>query len=161
MHRHAYQGRKLSLERDQRKALLRGLVNSLVLHEQISTTEAKAKEAAPMFERLVTKAKQGDLASMRSIRQVLFTENAVQKLLLELTPAFSERNGGYTRIVKSGTRRGDNADMAILALVLPPKLASVDTTAKAVTAAASKSSDEKPKSAPKANANAAKTKVAS
>lgn len=123
MHRHGYTGRKLSLEQGPRKALIRGLATSLVLHEQITTTEAKAKEIAPYVERLVTKAKAGDLASQRALRASLLTENAVQKLLQELTPAFAERNGGYTRIVKAGNRRGDNAPMAIVALVLPERLA--------------------------------------
>lgn len=122
MHRHGYQGRKLSLDRDQRKALIRGQVTSLVLHEQITTTEAKAKEIAPYFERLVTKAKQGGLPDKRALQAALLTENAVQKLLVELAPAFGERTGGYTRIVKIGPRRGDNAPMAVVALVLPERL---------------------------------------
>lgn len=123
MHRHGFTGRKLSLDRDQRLALIRGQVTSLVMHEQITTTEAKAKEIAPYFERLVTKAKKGDLHNQRALRQVLLTETAVKKLVQELTPAFSERTGGYTRIVKSGNRRGDNAPMAIVSLVLPEQLA--------------------------------------
>lgn len=123
MHRHGYQGRKLSLDRDQRQALMRSQVTSLVLHEQITTTEAKAKEVAPYFERLVTKAKKGDLANQRALRAVLLTENSVQKLLQELAPAFADRSGGYTRVVKIGNRRGDNAAMAIVALVLPERMA--------------------------------------
>lgn len=136
MHRHGFQGRKLSRETDQRKALIRSQATSLVLHEQITTTVAKAKEVAPYFERLVTKAKNGDLANQRALRANLLTEVAVQKLLQELTPAFKERSGGYTRIVKAGNRRGDNAPMAILALVLPEHLSDkkvdpkTDTTSK-------------------------------
>lgn len=123
MHRHAYQGRKLQRDRDQRRALLRGLVTSVVMHESITTTEAKAKEAAPFFERLVTKAKKGDLHSLRQLRAVLLTDVAVRKLVSELAPAFKERTGGYTRVTKLGNRRGDNAPMAELSLVLPAKLA--------------------------------------
>lgn len=123
MHRHGYQGRKLSRDRGPRRALLRAQATSLVLQEQILTTEAKAKEVAPFFERLVTKAKKGDLASQRALRTNLLVENAVVKLITELTPAFADRQGGYTRIVKAGNRRGDNAPMAILALVLPERLA--------------------------------------
>ena len=121
MHRHAYRGRKLSLERDQRRALLRGQVTALVLQETITTTTAKAKEVAPRFERLVTKAKKGDLASSRSLRQELLTENAVQKLIQELAPAWDKRQGGYTRVIGAGNRRGDNAPMSVVQLVLPPK----------------------------------------
>jgi large subunit ribosomal protein L17 len=121
MHRHGYQGRKLSLPRDQRRALLRGLVTSLVLHESITTTLASAKEAAPYFERLVTQARKNSLHGNRQIRTFLLTENSVQKFIQELVPSFEGRDGGYTRVVKAGTRRGDNAEMAVLALVLPEK----------------------------------------
>jgi large subunit ribosomal protein L17 len=118
MHRHGYTGRKLQLEAAPRRALIRGQVTSLVLHEAITTTVAKAKEVAPHFERLVTYAKKNDLASARRLRRELLTENATQKLLQELVPAFVGRQGGYTRIIKLENRRGDNAPMARLALVL-------------------------------------------
>lgn len=123
MHRHGYQGRKLQLEAGPRKALVRGLLTSLVMHESITTTEAKAKEIAPQFERLVTKAKKGDLHNQRQLRAVLLTEVASQKMIYELAPAFAERNGGYTRIIKVANRRGDNAKMAVIQLVLPEKKA--------------------------------------
>lgn len=123
MHRHGYQGRKLQLEAGPRKALVRGLLTSLVMHENITTTEAKAKEIAPQFERLVTKAKKGDLHNQRQLRSVLLTEVASQKMIYELAPAFAERNGGYTRIIKIANRRGDNAKMAVIQLVLPEKKA--------------------------------------
>jgi large subunit ribosomal protein L17 len=118
MHRHGYKGRKLQLAAGPRRALIRGQLTSLVLHEAITTTEAKAKEVAPHFERLVTHAKKGTLAGSRALRRELLTENAVQKLIQELTPAFEVRQGGYTRIIKLGNRRGDNAPMAQLSLVL-------------------------------------------
>ena len=118
MHRHGYAGRKLQLAAGPRRALVRGQLTSLVLHEAITTTEAKAKEVAPRFEHLVTTAKKGTLASGRQLRTELLTENAIQKLLQELLPAFTERHGGYTRIVKLAPRRGDNAPMARLSLVL-------------------------------------------
>lgn len=123
MHRHGYQGRKLQLDAGPRKALVRGLLTSLVMHESITTTEAKAKEIAPQFERLVTKAKKGDLHNQRQLRSVLLTEVASQKMIYELAPAFAERNGGYTRIIKVANRRGDNAKMAVVQLVLPEKKA--------------------------------------
>ena len=118
MHRHGYTGRKLQLAAGPRRALIRGQVTSLVLHEAITTTEAKAKEVAPHFERLVTYAKRGTLAGGRSLRRELLTENAAQKMLIELVPAFEGRQGGYTRIIKLAPRRGDNAPMVRLSLVL-------------------------------------------
>jgi large subunit ribosomal protein L17 len=118
MHRHGYQGRKLQLAAGPRRALIRGQLTSLVLHEAITTTEAKAKEVAPLFERLVTHAKKDTLAGGRALRTQLLTENAVQKLLIELTPAFADRQGGYTRIVKLENRRGDNAPMVQLSLLI-------------------------------------------
>jgi large subunit ribosomal protein L17 len=118
MHRHGYTGRKLQLEAGPRRALLRGQVTSLVLHEAITTTEAKAKEVAPYFERLVTYAKKNTLAGGRQLRAEILTENAVQKMLQELVPAWTERHGGYTRIIKLDNRRGDNAPMVRLSLVL-------------------------------------------
>ncbi len=118
MHRHGYQGRKLQLEAGPRRALIRGQMTSLVLHEAITTTEAKANEVAPHFEKLVTHAKKGTLAGGRTLRAELLTENAVQKMLQELVPAFEGRAGGYTSIIKLPNRRGDNAPMARLSLVL-------------------------------------------
>ncbi|HEX3082553.1 MAG TPA: 50S ribosomal protein L17 [Candidatus Saccharimonadia bacterium] len=137
MHRHAYIGRKLSMEAGPRRALVRGQVTSLVLHEAITTTLPKAKEAAPVFERLVTYAKKGTLAGGRNIRRELLTENAVQKLLQELLPGFEGRQGGYTRIIKLENRVGDNAPMARLELVLndikPAKAPAAKAPAKAKT----------------------------
>jgi large subunit ribosomal protein L17 len=118
MHRHGYTGRKLQRATGPRRALVRGQLTSLVLHEAITTTEAKAKEVAPRFEQLVTTAKKDTLASARSLRRELLTENATQKMLQELIPAFKDRHGGYTRIIKLENRRGDNAPMARLGLVL-------------------------------------------
>lgn len=143
MHRHSYQGRKLQLEAGPRRALIRGQLTSLVLHEAITTTEAKAKEVAPKFERLVTYAKKGTLAGGRLLRRELLTENAVQKLLQELTPAFADRQGGYTRIIKLENRRGDNAPMAHLSLVL-----NQDALSAARAAAAAAQAPAKPKAKP-------------
>src|SRR5882762_2523502 len=118
MHRHDYTGRKLQRATGPRRALVRGQLTSLVLHEAITTTEAKAKEVAPQFERLVTYAKKGTLAGGRALRRELLTENATQKMIQELAPAFEGRQGGYTRIIKLENRLGDNAPMARLELVL-------------------------------------------
>ncbi len=121
MHRHGYQGKKLQLAAGPRRALIRGQVTSLVLHEQITTTEAKAKEIAPYFERLVTKAKKGDLHNRRQISSFLLTDTAVEKMIREIAPAFKDREGGYTRVVKLGNRQGDNAKMAVVMLTEEPK----------------------------------------
>jgi large subunit ribosomal protein L17 len=118
MHRHGIQQRKLSMKRDQRGLLVRGQITSLVLHEAIVTTEAKAKTVAPAFERLVTKAKRASLADHRAVRQVLTSENAALKLFTEIAPALKDRHGGYTRIVKLPHRLGDGAPMAQLSIVL-------------------------------------------
>jgi len=131
MHRHSYQGKKLSLARDPRRALIRGQVTALVLYEQIQTTAAKAKTIAPYFERLVSYAKRRNLAGQRALRQVLLGENAVQKMIQELEPAFRARKGGYTRTIKAGNRRGDNAPMAVVGLVLPEKSAKAELEPKA------------------------------
>ena len=119
MHRHGIQQRKLSRQRDQRNLLVRGQMTSLILHEAIVTTEAKAKTVAPAFERLVTKAKQNDLSGNRAVRRLVTSENAARKLHEELAPTWADRQGGYTRIVKLPPRAGDNAAMAQLSLVLP------------------------------------------
>jgi large subunit ribosomal protein L17 len=148
MHRHGYKGRKLQLEAGPRRALIRGQLTSLVLHEGITTTEAKAKEVAPRFERLVTYAKKGTLASKRQLAAELLTENATQKMLVELAPAFANRQGGYTRIIKLANRRGDNAPMARLALVLED----VKTGVKAEAKSEVKAETAKPKTAAKAAA---------
>lgn len=153
MHRHTYQGRKLQLEAGPRRALIRGQLTSLVLHEAITTTEAKAKEVAPRFERLVTYAKKGTLAGGRALRRELLTENAAQKMLQELAPAFANRQGGYTRIIKLGNRRGDNAPMARLALVLDGPLTAaqpeVKAEAKATKPAVAEKAPKKPTAKPK------------
>ncbi len=160
MHRHGYTGRKLQLAAGPRKALIRGQITSLVLHEAITTTEAKAKEVAPHFERLVTYAKKGTLAGSRALRAELLTENATQKMIQELAPAFEGRQGGYTRIIKLGNRRGDNAPMARLALVLNDVKAA--PAAKEATAAKPAAAKAAQKAAPakKTAAKAAKTEAA-
>jgi large subunit ribosomal protein L17 len=138
MHRHGYQGRKLQRAAGPRRALVRGQVTSLVLHEQITTTEAKAKEIAPQFERMVTKAKKGDLNSWRQIRAFLLTDKATEKLVTEIAPVFKKRAGGYTRIVKLGNRLGDNAKMATVVLTEAIPVASAAQTGMKVKKATAK-----------------------
>lgn len=106
--------RKLGRSAGHRKALLRGQVTSLVLHGRIETTEAKAKSIKPLADKMVTLGKRGDLAARRQAAAFLMDPVAVQKLFDDVAPKFTERNGGYTRIVKTGVRRGDAAPMAII-----------------------------------------------
>ena len=147
MHRHGYQGRKLQRAAGPRRALVRGQVTSLVLYEQITTTEAKAKEMAPYFERLVTKAKKGDLHNRRQIRAFLLTDKATEKLVTQIAPAFKDRAGGYTRVVKLGNRQGDNASMAAVMLTEKPVVEA--SKPKAATAKASKPAKPAKAAAPK------------
>ena len=92
-------GRKLSRKRDQRKALLRSLVQNLILKEKIKTTEAKAKELVPFAEKQITKAKTGNLAVRRQLARY-FSQKIIKKLVEEIAPRYQERKGGYTRIIK-------------------------------------------------------------
>lgn len=122
MHRRNYKGRKFGREAAQRRALFRGLATSLVLHEKIKTTKEKAKEVRPIVEKLITLAKRGDLHAMRQAHSYLLDEKAVIKLKQELAPLYKERNGGYTRILNLGFRKGDGANEAIIELLDTEKL---------------------------------------
>ena len=109
-------GRKFSREKAQRKALLRSLASSLILKERIKTSEAKAKEVRSFSEKLITRAKKGELASLRLLDKDL-PSKIVKKLLNEIAPKYKERKGGYTRIIKLGPRKSDGAKMAIIELI--------------------------------------------
>lgn len=109
-------GRKISLKTDRRTALLRSLVRALFLKEKIETLESRAKEASSFAEKLITRAKKGDLASRRLLLGDSSAE-IVRKLVNEIAPRYKERNGGYTRIVKLGPRKSDGARVAIIELV--------------------------------------------
>lgn len=117
MHRHGYQGRKFHRERDQRRALLKGLADSLIIYESIETTLPKAKEVVPYTEKLITKAKKGDLHNRRQVISSLQTLEAAHKLVDDIAPKLKARNSGYFRIEKTGFRRGDNAEMAKISFV--------------------------------------------
>ncbi len=116
MHRHGYQGRKFHRERDQRKALMKGLADSLILHESIETTLEKAKSLRPYAEKLVTKARKGGLHNRRQVIVGLSTLEAAHKLVDEIAPRL-QRESGYLRIVKTTARRGDNAQLARISFV--------------------------------------------
>ena len=109
--------RKLSRTSSQRKALLRGQVTALIANGRIVTTEAKAKEVSGLAEQLITLAKRGDLAARRQAIAQLADEDVVRKLFSEIAEQYKDRQGGYTRILKLGVRRGDAAPMVILELV--------------------------------------------
>lgn len=117
MHRHGYQGRKLNRERDQRRALVKGLADSLVKYESIETTLPKAKELVPYVEKLITKAKKGDLHNRRQVISKLQTVESAHKLVDEIAPKLQGRDSGHVRIQKTKLRRGDNAQMAKVSFV--------------------------------------------
>lgn len=124
MHRHGYQGRKLRRERDQRRALLKGLATSLVEHGSIETTLPKAKEVVPYVEPLITKAKKGDLHNRRQVISALSTHQAAYKLVDEIAPQLTGRDSGHLRITRTRLRVGDNAQLATVSFVDELKVAS-------------------------------------
>jgi len=109
--------RRLGVKSAHRKALLRNASTSLLKHGKIETTEPRAKEIASVTEKMITLGKQGDLAARRLALAYLLDEDVVSKLFNELAPKYAERQGGYTRIIRLGNRRGDAAEMALLELV--------------------------------------------
>ncbi len=124
MHRHGYKGRKFGRERDQRQALLKGLAGALIEHESIETTLPKAKELVPYVERLITKAKVGDLHNRRQIIAALQPAANAHKLVDEIAPKLKNRQSGHLRIQKTDSRRGDNTLMAKVSFVDDLKKAS-------------------------------------
>ena len=117
MHRHGYKGRKFGRERDQRRALLKGLANLLVIHGRIETTLPKAKETLRFTEKLITKAKKGDLHNRRQILAKLGNIENTNKLVDVIAPQLAGRNSGHLRVERTAVRRGDGAEMAIIEFV--------------------------------------------
>ena len=109
--------RKLGKRTDQRMAMLRAMVTYLLEHGQIKTTLARAKEVAPLAEKMITLAKKNDLSAYRQALAFITKEDVAKKLLHEIGPKYADRDGGYPRIVRMGPRRGDAAEMAIIQLV--------------------------------------------
>ena len=109
--------RKLGRTTDQRKAMLRAMVTYLLENGQIKTTLTRAKEVAPVAEKMITLAKDNTLVSYRQALGFITKEDVANKLFKEIGPRYTDRNGGYTRIVRIGPRRGDAAEMAIIQLV--------------------------------------------
>lgn len=115
--RHLVAGKKLRRNTSSRKALLRNLVTSFLEKERVRTTLAKAKAARPLAEKMITLGKKNSLHSRRQALKFIFKKNAAKKLFDDIAPRFSERPGGYTRIIKLGPRAGDGAEMAMLELI--------------------------------------------
>ena len=115
--RHRKAGRQLRRTSEQKLALMRNLASSLIEHGAIETTEAKAKELRPFVEKLITKAKEGTLHSRRLAARHIQKRETADKLFQEVGPRYAKRPGGYTRILKTGFRKGDGADMARIELI--------------------------------------------
>jgi large subunit ribosomal protein L17 len=127
------------------RLILANLATALFEHKRITTTETKAKRLRPLAERLITFAKRGDLHARRRVMTVVKDKSVVHELFTEIAPAVAERQGGYTRITKIGPRKGDNAPMAVIELVLEPlspKQAVVKEASKAAAKAAPKAKAE-------------------
>lgn len=135
MHRHGYQGRKFGRERDQRRALLKGLATSLIEHGKIETTLPKAKELVPYIETLITKAKTGSLHGRRQIIADVSTIAAAHKLVDEIAPKLTGRTSGHVRVTRTRVRVGDNTQLATVSFV-------DDITAKAEVAPAASAKKE-------------------
>ena len=118
--RHGKKIAKLGRDRSHRKAMMRNMVTSLLAHEHVSTTNAKGKELKRQTEHIITFAKRGDLHSRRQVLRQIADKSVVSKLFDELGPRYSERKGGYPRLIKIGPRRGDGAEMCIVELVDRP-----------------------------------------
>lgn len=154
MHRHGYKGRKFGRSRDQRRALMKGLADTLIIHESIETTIDKAKELVPYTEKLITKAKKGSLHNRRQIIARLHTREASHKLVDDIAPKLSRRTSGHLRIERTKLRRGDNAQLARVSFVDDLKQLKKPVPTAAMTSA-------KPKSEVKKTAPAAKNTTAS
>jgi len=109
--------RKLGRPTDHRKAMLRNQVTSLLRNGRIETTVTRAKETQRMVDKMITLGKKGDLHARRQVLAYIYDKDVVKKLFDEIAPKYADRNGGYTRVLKVGPRRGDGAEMAILELV--------------------------------------------
>lgn len=134
------QGARLGGSASHQKKILANLAKQLIEHGKIKTTDTKAKLLRPYVEKLITKAKSGSLADRRNAAKLLNDNYAVKKLFDEIGPQFADRDGGYTRIIKLGNRKGDNAPISLIALV-EEETATAEAT-RATRAAASKKADE-------------------
>ena len=115
--RHNKSGRRLARKTSHRVAMFRNMVTSLLAHEKITTTDAKAKEIRSVAEKMITLGKRGDLHSVRLAASFIRDKSIVSKLFSTIAPRYKERSGGYTRIIKLGTRNGDAAPLSLIELV--------------------------------------------
>jgi large subunit ribosomal protein L17 len=120
--RHKVAGFKLGRTTSHRRSLLRNMVTSLIMEERIETTVPKAKALRPSIEKMITLAKRGDLSARRQAASYVMTDEAVKKLFDTLGPRFGDRQGGYTRIIRSAWQKGDGADKAFIELLGSEKL---------------------------------------
>jgi len=143
------------------RLMLANLATQLFTHRSITTTQTKAKRMAPLAERMITFAKRGDLAARRRVLTTITDKSVVHELFTEIAPAMAEREGGYTRITKVGNRKGDNAPMAVIELVLEPVQAAVREAEAATKRTATKAPAKKATSAKakEAEAEAAATEA--
>ena len=138
--------------------ILANLATALFEHGRITTTEAKARRLRPYAERLITKAKRGDLHNRREIQKVIRDKDVVHRLIADIGPFFADRQGGYTRITKTLPRKGDNAPMAVIELVQEPYTPAAPRTAPAAPAAEEEpAAEETPAEKPAAEAAAGET----
>jgi large subunit ribosomal protein L17 len=126
------------------RLLLANLATALFTHKRITTTETKAKRLRPLAERLITFAKRGDLHARRRVMTVIRDKSAVHELFTEIAPLVAEREGGYTRITKIGNRKGDNAPMAVIELVLEPVNPKPKSAKKSAAAAPAPAAEDAP-----------------
>ena len=147
MHRHGYKGRKFGRERDQRRALMKGLASNLAVYESIETTVPKAKELVPYFEKLITKAKKGDLHNRRLVISKMANVESAHKLVDEIAPKLTSRVSGHLRIERTATRRGDNVQLARVSFVDDLKAAQAAKPAKEAKATAAAPAKAAPKKA--------------
>ena len=155
--KHARKGRELGRTAEHRKALMRNLVTELFRHERIETTQAKAKEARRLAERLITFAKRGDLHARRHVDRFVMSPEVTHKLFATIAPWYAERHGGYTRVIKTRHRLGDGGEMAFLELVKSDEQLAEEK--KIREAAAAKAAEEKEAKAKAKGEKAAKVKA--
>lgn len=129
--RHNKSGKRLGRNTSHRTAMLRNMVTSLFEHEKLTTTDSRAKELRKVADRMITLGKRGDLHARRQVLSVIRDQKVVAKLFDQIGPRFKNRPGGYTRIIKVGSRLGDNAPQSIIALVEEEMTSQVATPAEA------------------------------
>ena len=129
--RHNKSGKRLGRNTPHRAAMLRNMVTSLFEHEKITTTDARAKELRKVVDRMITLGKRGDLHARRQVLSVIRDQKVVAKLFDQIGPRYKDRPGGYTRIIKIGSRLGDNAPQSIIALVEEEMTSSASVAAEA------------------------------